>query len=92
LLFGGPSRREGERGEIGVVRIEYSRTERQHCEEYGDDKRSLVTFHGESLLVEKRADIQVQPFLIRNSYVRQNVIPRGSHRHTPACFGKCFNT
>ena len=48
LLFSGLSRRKGERGEIGVARIECSSTQRQKkCEEYGDDsKRPLVTFHG----------------------------------------------
>ena len=48
LLFSGVSRREGERTEIGVARIECSSAQRQKkCEEYGDDsKRPLVTFHG----------------------------------------------
>jgi len=48
LLFGGPSRREGERGEIVVARMEFSCTRWQkHCEEYGDNgKRPLATFHG----------------------------------------------
>jgi hypothetical protein len=49
LLFKRLSRRhEGARGEIGVARIECSRTQWQkHCEECGDDgKRPLATFHG----------------------------------------------
>jgi hypothetical protein len=37
LLFSSVSRRKGERGEIGVTRIECSRTQQQkHCEECGD--------------------------------------------------------
>ena len=48
LLFSGLSRRDGESGEIGVARIECSRTDRQkHCKKYGDDEnRTLATFHG----------------------------------------------
>jgi hypothetical protein len=45
LLFTGVSRREGGRAEIGVTRIECSRT--QECEDCGDDcKRPLAKFHG----------------------------------------------
>ena len=78
LLFGGVSRREGGRAEIGVARIECSSTQRQKkCEEYGDDsKRPLVTFHGPVPLgrnygefgVTSQFFIEVQPFLIRNSF------------------------
>jgi hypothetical protein len=52
LLFGGVSRREGGRAEIGVARIKRSSTQRQKkCEEYRDDsKRPLVIFHGSAPL------------------------------------------
>jgi hypothetical protein len=72
------SRRKGERGEIGVTRIECFRTQRQkECEEYGDDgKRPLATFHGPASLAEKHGEfgvtsqfaIEVQPLFIRNSF------------------------
>jgi hypothetical protein len=48
LLISGLSRRKDERVEIGVTRIERSRTKgQQECEKHGDDgKRPLATFHG----------------------------------------------
>ena len=53
MPFSGLSRHEGEIGEVGVARIQFSRTRGQkHCEECGDDgKRPLATFHATALLV-----------------------------------------
>ena len=47
LLFGGLSRREDERGEIGVTGIECSRAQRKESEEHGDERKgSPSAFHG----------------------------------------------
>ena len=46
LPLSGLSRRKGESGEIGVTRIECSRTQLKESEEYGHDgNRPLATFH-----------------------------------------------
>ena len=51
-MLSGLSRRKGERGEIGVARIECSNTQRQkYCEEEGGDgKRLLAAFHSSTSL------------------------------------------
>ncbi len=52
LPFGGLSRREGARGEIGLTRIERSRNQCQkHCKEHRDDgKTTAAIFHGSPIV------------------------------------------
>jgi hypothetical protein len=55
LLFSGLSLSKGERGEIGVARIECSRTQCQkHCEEDGDDGKRPLAIHGPAPLDRKK--------------------------------------
>ena len=55
LPLSGLSRRKGESGEIGVTRIECSRTQLKEREEYGHDgNRPLATFHDPASLVIRR--------------------------------------
>ena len=58
LPLSGVSRRKGDRGEIGVTRVECSRTQQQkECEECGDKgKRPLAMLHGPAPLVEKHGE------------------------------------
>ena len=78
LLFSGPSRREGGRGDIGVARIERSRTRWQkHGEECGDDgKRSLAKFHGSASSVEKHGEFGVRERGGPCSYSRSRIAPQ----------------
>ena len=62
LPLSGVSRRKGDRGEIGVTRVERSRTQRQkERKECGDEgKRLLAIFHGPAPLVEKMAILKLR--------------------------------
>jgi hypothetical protein len=83
LLFSRPSRREGARGEIGVARIERSRTQWQkEREEYGDGgNRTLATFHGPAPKVEEHGEFGVTLQFIHWSVFRRttNLILYGDH-------------
>jgi hypothetical protein len=75
FLISGLSRRKGERGEIGVARIEYSRTQCQkRCEEYkDDDKGPPATFHtlaplGQRVWNDVSSSGKLQPLFVRNSF------------------------
>ena len=68
LLISGLSRRKDERFEIGVTRIECSRTKYQReCEKHGDGKRPLATFHGPASLGRKTRRVSGQVTTLKAS-------------------------